>query len=462
MDPPDLRLAGKSSDRNQPHQNQRHHTMDPAATSAIPASDSTTAAATISPAGYFRWVICALLLFGTTKNYMDRGVLGVLKTTLQHDLGWNEIDYGNLVFAFQAAYAVGMLVVGRLVDRLGTRLGYALAMVFWSLASMGHALGSSLVSFFIARSALGFGESGVFPASIKTVAEWFPKRERALATGIFNAGTNVGAIITPLVVPWITIKWGWRWAFIATGALGFVWLIFWLVLYRKPEEHPRVSKAELEYIRSDHQEAAAKVKWSRLIPHRQTWAFAVGKFMIDPVWWFYLFWLPDFLQRKHGLPLIKIGVPIMVVYIIADVGSVAGGWLSSWLIGRGKTVNMARKTAMLICALCVLPMAFAYRIESMWGVVLLIGLAAAAHQGFSANLFTLTSDMFPSQAVASVVGLGGTAGAIGGMLIAKIVGYALQWTGSYMIPFRIAGFAYLLALAAIHLLVPRLDPAKIS
>jgi ACS family hexuronate transporter-like MFS transporter len=392
---------------------------------------------------------------------MDRQVLGVLKTTLQHDLGWNEIDYGNLVFAFQAAYAVGMVVVGRLVDRIGTRLGYALAMVFWSLASMGHALAGSLTSFMVARSALGFGEAGVFPASIKTVAEWFPKRERALATGIFNAGTNVGAIVTPLVVPWITVQWGWRWAFVITGALGFVWLAFWLLVYRKPEEHPRISKAELDYIRSDPQESMAKIKWIRLIPHRQTWAFVVGKFMIDPIWWFYLFWVPDFLQRNHGLALIKIGVPIMVIYVIADVGSVAGGWFSSWLIQRGSSVNVARKSAMLLCALCVVPIVFAYRIESLWGAVLLIGLAAAAHQGFSANLFTLTSDMFPAQAVGSVVGMGGMAGAIGGMLIAKIVGYTLQWTGSYMLPFLIAGCSYLLALAAIHLLSPRLEPANI-
>jgi ACS family hexuronate transporter-like MFS transporter len=435
--------------------------MNPAATSAIAASDS-EAAAVIPRAGYFRWIICALLLFGTTKNYMDRQVLGVLKTTLQHDLGWNEIDYGNLVFAFQAAYAVGMLAVGRLVDRLGTRLGYALAMVFWSLASMGHAVGSSFTSFLVARSALGFGESGVFPASIKTVAEWFPKKERGLATGIFNAGANVGAIITPLVVPWIAIHWGWRWAFVITGALGFVWLIFWLLLYRKPEEDSHVSKAELAYIRSDPQPLMAKIKWAQLIPHRQTWAFVVAKFMTDPIWWFYLFWVPDFLQRKHGLALMKIGIPIMVIYVLADVGSVAGGWLSSWLIERGKSVNLARKVTMLICALCVVPIVFAYRIDSMWGAVLLIGLAAAAHQGFSANLFTLPSDTFPAQAVGSVVGMGGMAGAIGGMLIAKIVGYTLQWTGSYMVPFLIAGFAYLVALAAIQLLVPRLEPATLT
>jgi ACS family hexuronate transporter-like MFS transporter len=412
--------------------------------------------------GYFRWVICTLLLFGVTKNYMDRQVLGVLKTTLQHDLGWNEIDYSNLVFAFQAAYAVGMVLMGRLVDRLGTRLGYALAMIFWSLASMAHALGNSFGSFALARSALGFGEAGVFPASIKTVAEWFPKKERALATGIFNAGTNIGAILTPLIVPWITIHWGWRWAFIATGAVGFLWVVFWLLLYRKPEQHPLVSQAELDYIRSDPQGAIVKIRWARLLPYRQTWAFVLGKFTTDPIWWFLLFWIPDFLQRNHGLRLMQIGVPILVIYLLADVGSVGGGWLSSWLIHRGKSVNSARKVAMLICALSVVPIVFAYRIESLWGAVLLIGLAAAAHQGWSANLFTLTSDLFPAQAVGSVVGIGGMAGAIGGMFMAKIVGYVLQWTGSYRIPFFMAGSAYLLALVIIHMLTPRMEPVRIS
>jgi MFS transporter, ACS family, hexuronate transporter len=407
-------------------------------------------------------VICTLLLFGVTKNYMDRQVLGVLKTTLQHDLGWNEIDYSNLVFAFQAAYAVGMVVMGRLVDRLGTRLGYALAMIFWSLASMSHAVGSSFGSFLLARSALGLGEAGVFPASIKAVAEWFPKKERALATGIFNAGSNIGAILTPLIVPWITIHWGWRWAFVATGSLGFIWLIFWLLLYRKPSEHPLLSEAELDYIRSDPQEPVANIKWAKLLPHRQTWAFVAGKFITDPIWWFLLFWIPDFLQRNHGLRLTQIGVPIMVIYLMGDIGSVAGGWLSSHLIHLGKAVNFSRKIALLICALSVVPIVFAYRMESLWGAVLLIGLAAAAHQGFSANLFTLTSDLFPAQAVGSVVGIGGMAGAIGGMFMAKIVGYVLQWTGSYMIPFFIAGTAYLLALAIIQMLAPRLDPAVIS
>jgi MFS transporter, ACS family, hexuronate transporter len=416
-----------------------------------------------SPVGHFRWVICALLLFGVTKNYMDRQVLGVLKTTLQSELHWNEIDYSNLVFAFQAAYAFGILVVGRLIDWLGTRIGYALTMVFWSLASIAHAAAGSLFGFLVVRSCLGLGEAGVFPASIKCIAEWFPKKERALATGIFNAGSNAGAILTPLIVPWITVHWGWRMAFIATGSLGFLWLVFWLLFYRRPEVHPQLSKSELQYITCGAADAATtvKVEWIKLIPHRQTWAFMIGKFLTDPIWWFLLFWIPDFLQRSHGLKLTQLGLPIMVIYVLADFGSVGGGWLSSEMIHRGASVNFARKTAMLICALCVVPIIYAYRIESLWGAVLLIGLAAAAHQGYSANIFTLSSDIFPSNAVASVVGIGGMAGAVGGMLMAKIVGYVLQWTQSYMIPFFIAGFAYLLSLAIIHALAPRLDPVRI-
>jgi MFS transporter, ACS family, hexuronate transporter len=416
------------------------------------------AAAVLRTVGRFRWMICGLLLLGTTKNYMDRNVLGVLNTTLQHDLGWSEIDYSNLVMAFQAAYAVGMLLAGRIIDRLGTRLGYALAMLFWSLASMGTAFASSLGSFAAFRVALGLGEAAVFPASIKAVAEWFPKKERALATGIFNAGTNLGAILTPLVVPWLVGLGGWRGAFLGVGALGFVWLALWLLIYRRPEEHSRVSRAEVSYIHSDSAESAEKIKWSRLLPLRQTWAFALGKFLIDPVWWFYLFWLPEFLQRKHGLSLQQIFIPIMVVYVISDAGSVIGGWISSALLKRGKSVNVARKTAMLICAICVLPVVRAPSFANMWTAVLLIGLAAAAHQGFSANLYTLTSDMFPNRAIGSVVGIGGMFGAVGGLVIASVVGHVLQRSGSYQIPFLIAGVAYFVALGAIHLLAPRLHP----
>src|SRR6266403_1477043 len=413
-------------------------------------------------AGRFRWVICGLLFLGVTKNYMDRQVLGVLKGPLQHEFGWNEIDYGNLVFAFQTAYALGMIFVGRLIDRLGTRIGYAAAMVFWSLASMGHAVAHSLTTFVIARSARGFGEAGVFPASIKGVAEWFPKKERALATGIFNAGTNIGAIITPLIVPWIAVHLGWQWAFLLTGALGFAWLILWLVLYRKPENHPCCTNGEREYILSDPAAPSGKIKWGILLRYKQTWAFAAGKFMTDPIWWFYLFWIPDYLQREHGLRLTQIGLPILASYVISDIGSIAGGWLSSSMIRRGFSVNAARKWAMLFCALGVLPIATVYRISGLWPATLLIGLAAAGHLGFCAILFTLTSGFFPSRAVASVVGIGGMLGAIGGMLIAEIVGHVLQWTGSYMIPFFIAASAYLIALLLIHALSPRLEPAQID
>ena len=430
--------------------------------SQAPAATATTRTGLASRVGYFRWVICALLLFGTTKNYMDRQVLGVLKTTLQHDFGWTEIQYGNLVSAFQIAYAAGMLVAGGLIDWLGTRLGFALAMVFWSLASMGTSLATSLTGFRISRYALGFWEAAVFPASIKAVAEWFPKKERALATGIFNAGTNLGAIITPLLVPWIVVHWGWQGAFIGIGAIGFFWLVIWLLLYRKPEEHPRVSATELEYIRSDPQAPMEKISWARLFPLRQTWTFAMGKLLTDPVWWFYLFWVPGFLQEKHGLALTGIGIPIMVIYVISDVGSVVGGWISSALIKRGSSVNASRKTAMLICAIGVIPVVFAYRVQSTWSAVFLIGLAAACHQGFSANLYTLTSDMFPARAVASVTGIGGMAGAITGFFSARIVGHILQWTGSYMVPFFVAGGAYLVALAVIHILAPRLEPARID
>jgi ACS family hexuronate transporter-like MFS transporter len=412
--------------------------------------------------GRFRWIICTVLLLGVMKNYMDRQVIGVLKTTLQHDLGWSEIDYGNLVFAFQAAYALGMVVVGRFIDRVGTRLGYALAMASWSLASIASGLASSFTGFVAARFALGFCESGVFPASLKAVAEWFPKKERALATGIFNAGTNLGAIATPLIVPWIAVHWGWRSAFYLLGGVGFAWLALWLSVYRRPQDHSSCSPAELEYICSDPVARPIRVGWLKLLTHRQTWAFVLAKFITDPVWWFYLFWIPDFLQREHGLALLNIGMPILVIYLIADAGSVAGGWLSSFFIRIGKSVNASRKLAMLICAVCVLPIVFVPKVASLWGAVLVIGVAAAAHQGFSCNLFTLSSDMFPGGVVASVVGIGGMAGAVGGMLIAKIVSYFLQRTHSYAVPFFLAGSAYLVALAIVQGLAPKLTPVELG
>jgi MFS transporter, ACS family, hexuronate transporter len=425
-------------------------------------NNSSTADSSLKAGGNYRWVICALLFFATTINYVDRQVIGLLKTTLSTEMGWNEIDYSNVVLAFQLAYAIGLLVVGRMMDWFGTKKGFSFAIIFWSLAAMAHALARTVFGFGAARFALGLGESGNFPASIKTVAEWFPRKERALATGIFNAGSNVGAVVAPLAVPWITITYGWQEAFIITGSLGFLWLIFWWILYKRPEEHPRLSKEELAYIQSDPAEPTTRIKWKRLFPHRQTWAFAIAKFMTDPIWWMYLYWVPDFLHKSHGITLLNIGLPLVAIYIIADIGSIGGGWISSTLIKRGWSVNAGRKTAMLICAVAVVPIVFASQVKDLWLAVALVGLAAAAHQGWSANLFTTVSDMFPRRAVGSVVGIGGMAGAIGGMFIAKIVGYILQWTGSYLPIFIIAGSMYLLALLILHLMVPKLEPASVE
>ena len=411
---------------------------------------------------HFRWVICAVLFLGMTKNYMDRQVLAVLKTNLQHQFGWSEIDYGHLVFSFQAAYALGMLIVGSLIDRLGTRIGYAVTIAFWSLASVAHGFMTHLNGFLVARFALGFGEAGVFPASLKAVAEWFPKKERALATGIFNAGTNFGAALTPFFVRWIFVRWGWRGCFFSIGAMGFAGLALWLWIYRVPEQRPQCSARELEHLRPETIERPDKIGLSEIVRHRQTWAIVCGKFLVDPIWWFYLFWIPDFLERRHGLSMGQIGLPILVIYVLADFGSVAGGWLSSFLLRRGKTVNMARKVALLVCAVSVVPIVLASRVDSLWTAVLLIGLAACGHQGFSANLLTLPSDLFPVKVVASVAGVGGAAGAIGGMLIAEVVAHVLQWTGSYAIPFFIAGSAYLVALAVIQFLAPRLEAVRFA
>jgi ACS family hexuronate transporter-like MFS transporter len=330
-----------------------------------------------------------------------------------------------------------------------------------AFALIGLTYSASVAGFMLARMALGLGEAGNFPAAIKVVAEWFPKRERALATGLFNSGTNIGALLTPLIVPWITINYGWYWAFVATGLLGFAWLAVWWPLYDKPETHPRVREAELALIQSDPADPPLRIPWRTLLRHRQTWAFAIGKFMTDPVWWLYLFWIPDFLNRNHGIDLRTIGPPLVVIYLVADVGSIGGGWLSSTLIKRGWTVNAGRKVAMFVCALAVVPMLAASSARELWLAVALISLATAAHQGWSANLFTLVSDTFPRHAVGSVVGLGGFAGAVGGMLIAKVTGYVLQATGSYVPVFMIAAFTYLAALAVIHLLVPRLEPARV-
>lgn len=413
------------------------------------------------PRAYLRWLVCALLLFATTINYIDRQVLGILAPILQKEIGWSEVQYGYIVTAFQAAYAIGLLVVGRVLDVVGTKLGFAVAIAFWSVAAMAHALARTPFGFGAARFALGLGEAGNFPAAIKTVAEWFPKRERAFATGVFNSGSNIGAIVAPAIVPWIALTWSWQLAFIITGLIGFIWLAAWLWLYHTPENHARITAAELAYIRSDPQEANTPVSWLKLATLRQSWAFALGKFLTDPVWWFYLYWIPKFLNEKHGLTLSKLGPPLIVIYVVADVGSIGGGWLSSKLIKRGWSINKARKTAMLICAVAVTPIVFASQVTNVWSAVALVSLAAAAHQGWSANLFTTASDMFPRRAVGSVVGMGGMAGGIGGMLIATGTGYLLEFTHSYHAVFVLAGIAYLVALAVIHALAPRLEPANV-
>jgi ACS family hexuronate transporter-like MFS transporter len=431
-----------------------------------------------------RWLICALLFFAAAINYIDRQVIGILKPTLQEQFHFDEQDYAAIVFTFQAAYAIGLLLSGRIMDRIGVRRGFALAVVVWSIGAVMHGaadwlpwlriptlsidppavvfLGGATAGLALSRLVLGLGEAGNFPASIKAVAEWFPKKERALATGIFNSGTNIGALVTPLVVPWITLAYGWQWAFVITGVLGFGWVIWWFVSYRDPDTHPGVNAAELAIIQSDPVEKTAAIPWSRLLPHRQTWAFAAGKFLTDPIWWLYLFWVPDFLKRNHGLDLKTMGLPLVVIYLVADVGSIGGGWLSSHLIKQGWSTNAARKTAMLVCALAVVPMLAAAQVKSLWMAVALVSIAAAAHQGWSANLFTLVSDMFPKRAVGSVVGIGGMAGSVGGMLIALVVGAILQKTGSYVPIFVMAASAYLVALVIIQLLVPQLAPADLD
>jgi ACS family hexuronate transporter-like MFS transporter len=435
-----------------------------------------------SRTGYFRWIICGLLFLAATVNYIDRQVIGILKPTLQHEFNWTETDYANIIFAFQLAYAIGFVFAGRVIDWLGTKRGFAAAIIIWSLAAIGHAeapaigaalapilaffgagFSTSVIGFAAMRLVLGLGEAGNFPAAIKTVAEWFPRSERALSTGIFNSGTNIGALVTPLVVPYVTITYGWYWAFVLTGVIGFAWLLLWLALYAPAATHPRLSAAERAYIASGSIEDTARaLPWRKIVPHRQAWAFAMGKFLTDPVWWLYLFWIPDFLNRNYGVNLTEMGPPLVVIYLMADVGSVAGGWLSSWLIGRGWTVNRARKTAMLCMALAVVPIVFASTAQNLWVAVVLVGLAAAAHQGWSANLFTLTSDTFPRSAVGSVVGFGGMWGAVGGMLISKVTGYILDTSGSYLPVFIMAGGMYLFALLVIHLLVPKLEPVKLA
>jgi ACS family hexuronate transporter-like MFS transporter len=413
--------------------------------------------------GRYRWTICALLFLATTINYMDRQVLSLLAPSLQRELHWSESDYGAIVSWFTFAYALGFLGAGRLMDRIGSRRGFAWAIVAWSVAAMGHALARGVASFSAARFALGVGESGNFPAVLKTIAEWFPQRERSLAMGIVNSGTNVGAILAPLVVPWIALTWGWRWAFVVVGALGFAWLAAWLAIYRQPGEHPRLRAAELAYIRDGAaQEPLAATPVRQLVAHRQLWAFALGKFMTDPVWWFYLFWLPKFLDEKFGVRLAAIAAPLVAIYVFADAGSIAGGWASSALIKRGWSVNAGRKITMLVAAVAIVPTMFAPQASRLWLAVAIVAVAAAAHQWWSCNIFTLPSDMFPRQAVGTVVGIGGFAGALGAVLFQRLTGMILQSNGNDYRPlFVICGLAYVSALLVIHLLAPRLTPVRL-
>jgi ACS family hexuronate transporter-like MFS transporter len=413
--------------------------------------------------GKYRWTICTLVFFATTVNYLDRQVIGILKPVLETDIGIGEAEYGYIVSAFQLAYAIGMLAVGRIIDKLGTKLGYAFAFIGWSLAAIAHALAKGPVGFGAARAALGFTEAGNFPAAIKTVAEWFPKKERALATGIFNSGTNVGAILAPIVVPWLAINWGWQMAFIATGAIGLIWLIFWFIFYEVPEKQKRLKEPELKYIQSDQEESATeKVPWATLLKYRQTWAFFVGKFLTDPIWWFYLFWIPAWLADVRGLNIKEFGLPLVTIYTATTIGSIFGGWLSSVMIKRGMAVNRARATAMLIFALLVVPIMFAQSEGiGFWSAIGLISLAAASHQAWSANIFTTVSDMFPKKLVASVTGIGGFAGAIGGMLVAIFAGNILEfWEGKgnieagYFTLFIISGSAYIVAWILFNLIAP--------
>ncbi len=413
--------------------------------------------------GRVRWTICAMLFFATSINYMDRQVIALLKPTLEHTIGLTEISYGYIVDAFQLAYAVGLLVAGRVVDKIGTRIGYILIMGVWSLSAMGHALASTAFEFGIARFCLGIGESGNFPAAIKTVAEWFPQSERSLATGIFNSGTNVGAILAPLIVPWITIRYGWRAAFLATGVFSLIWILWWFRNYRKPADHPTLTGMELRHI---YQEAATQMgptmPWLKLIGYRQTWAFAIGKFLTDPIWWFYLFWLPSYFSAKFHLNLSHLGLPLIIVYNMSAIGSIGGGWLPTPFRKLGLSAPGARLAAMLFCAVLVVPIFTLGGMTSEWAAIGLLSLAAGAHQGWSANLFTTVSDMFPRSAVGAVVGIGGMAGSVGGALLAFFTGHILERTHSYSFLFILASSAYLVALLIMRLLAPGLKKVEFS
>ncbi|HEV2275743.1 MAG TPA: MFS transporter [Acidobacteriaceae bacterium] len=397
-----------------------------------------------------------MIFFATSINYMDRQVLGILAPTLQHTIGWTEAQYGYIIGAFQVAYAIGLVLAGRMVDRVGTRIGYAIVMGLWSVAAMSHALARTALGFGIARFFLGLGESGNFPAALKTTAEWFPQRERSLAVGIFNSGANVGAILAPAIIPWVTIRFGWQAAFLTTGGFSMAWIVWWLTHYRQPQDHRKIKPSELKHILSDPIQSPAPIPWKRLLAYRQTWGFATAKFLTDPVWWFYLYWLPKFFDARYHLGLSNLGLPLIIVYNVSVVGSVGGGWLPGWLHRRGFTMVRARLAVMLLFACMVLPIAFASRLSSVWAAIAFLGLAAAAHQGWSANLLTTPSDMFPRSAIGVVTGIGGMAGAVGGVLFSLSTGWVLQLTHSYTPLFYISASAYLIAFLALRVIAPNL------
>jgi MFS transporter, ACS family, hexuronate transporter len=413
--------------------------------------------------GRVRWTVCAMLFAATSINYMDRQVIAILKPTLEHSIGMTEVGYGYIVDAFQVAYAIGLLAAGRLVDKLGTRIGYMLVMAIWSLSAMGHALANTMLEFGFARFSLGLGESGNFPAAIKTVAEWFPQSERSLATGIFNSGANVGAILAPAIVPWVTVRYGWHAAFLTTGVFSMLWILWWFRYYRVPAEHPTLTARERLHISEDASvDLGTAMAWRRLLSCRQTWAFSASKFLTDPIWWFYLFWLPSYFSSKFNLNLSHLGPPLIVVYNISVLGSVGGGWLPVPFRRLGLSPNYARLAAMLVCGSLVVPILTATTVKSLWTAIALIGVAAGAHQGWSANLFTTTSDMFPRKDVGTVVGIGGMAGSMGSALFAFFAGHILQLTHSYEILFQIASCAYLVALIALCLLAPGLKKVEFA
>ena len=421
--------------------------------------------------GNYRWRICALLFFATTINYLDRQVIGLLKPALEDQFNWSETDYSNIVIAFQAAYAIGLISFGGIIDRIGTKLGYTISIVVWSIAAILHAAATGTMSFAFMRALLGLGESGNFPAAIKSVAEWFPKKERALATGIFNSGANIGAVAAPVMVPWLLGVYGWEMAFIVTGAIGFVWLVFWMIYYEAPAKHKQLSKEEFEYIHADKEEKDENVepiKWASLFGFKQTWAFFFGKMLTDPIWWFFHFWLPSYFSERVQLDLKKPSLELIVVYTATTIGSIGGGWLSGYLIGKGWPSFKARKFSMLSFALAVVPIMAARYCDNIWQAVALISLAAAAHQAWSANIYSIATDMFPKKAISSVIGIGGMAGSGGGIVFPMIVGALLDHykvlgniNDGYNIIFLLCGSAYVLAWLIIYTLVPKLEEAKV-